>query len=445
MIASIVLTFDHLPLSLLGCYGASWIDTPGFDRLSAEGLTWDRLLTSEGRWLIDGPAAQSPWELRGADLLTRWVQHAAVVGESVAGGGGPQPVLHVVATAERLAMLPPSLDFERHVVAAGEEIDGNVNLLRRGAELVAELRDQSQPAWLWIAAEGLPTSGLPPIEVHDLYLDELVNGAELLEWLESLAAGGSAAGESSDPAAELWQQVWHRLAEGGSFAINRRPRSPLESKIKRAFAAASTSLIDRELEVFLNEIAGGQTVAAPRLLVAGLAGGLMMHRHASDGLPALGDEALQTPAWLWTVDDARSGVRDRRMLDLESLLAAWLPESSQRSQQSGAEAGGAVLAESAAAGEESRFLTRCRDAQNRPLFSLRTGEWRLIGTGIEVGSEGGPNTGDPIIVTSASGPAADSRVWLFRKPQDAWEVDDLASRELVVVEELLASLHDEAR
>src|SRR5437867_5016313 len=38
----LVLILDRLPLGFLGCYGNDWIDTPGLDRLAAEGVVFDR-------------------------------------------------------------------------------------------------------------------------------------------------------------------------------------------------------------------------------------------------------------------------------------------------------------------------------------------------------------------------------------------------------------------
>ncbi|MEX1097133.1 MAG: sulfatase-like hydrolase/transferase [Planctomycetales bacterium] len=38
---AIVLSFDRLALRILGCYGNAWIDTPHFDRLAAEGVVFD--------------------------------------------------------------------------------------------------------------------------------------------------------------------------------------------------------------------------------------------------------------------------------------------------------------------------------------------------------------------------------------------------------------------
>ena len=38
---ALVVTFDQLPLRMLGCYGNDWIATPHFDRLSAESVVFD--------------------------------------------------------------------------------------------------------------------------------------------------------------------------------------------------------------------------------------------------------------------------------------------------------------------------------------------------------------------------------------------------------------------
>src|SRR5688572_23505202 len=38
---AVVVTFDHLSLNFLGCYGNTWIDTPHFDRLAAGCVVFD--------------------------------------------------------------------------------------------------------------------------------------------------------------------------------------------------------------------------------------------------------------------------------------------------------------------------------------------------------------------------------------------------------------------
>ena len=43
---ALVVTFDQLPASILGCYGNEWIETPHCDRLAASGLVSDHCWAS---------------------------------------------------------------------------------------------------------------------------------------------------------------------------------------------------------------------------------------------------------------------------------------------------------------------------------------------------------------------------------------------------------------
>lgn len=61
---TVILTFEGLASSALGCYGSSWNETPSIDELAAGGVVWDR-------WT-------SPDERRG-HLLSRWISESGRV------------------------------------------------------------------------------------------------------------------------------------------------------------------------------------------------------------------------------------------------------------------------------------------------------------------------------------------------------------------------------
>src|SRR5262249_33633447 len=54
---AIVLVLRGLHLGYLGCYGNDWIDTPGLDRLAAEGIVFDQHYAD----CPDGAAARRAW------------------------------------------------------------------------------------------------------------------------------------------------------------------------------------------------------------------------------------------------------------------------------------------------------------------------------------------------------------------------------------------------
>ena len=77
----IVLTFEGLVTSALGCYGSSWNSTPAVDRLASLGCVWDRWIAPSDdprevfkRWMQTETGGEDwlhPWRHRGrTDLIT---------------------------------------------------------------------------------------------------------------------------------------------------------------------------------------------------------------------------------------------------------------------------------------------------------------------------------------------------------------------------------------
>ena len=70
---AIVLKFDHWPLSYLGCYGNTWIETPNLDRLAAQLLAaCDAAATGSAISLQVAPLAHEPPLLVAEVLRAIW-------------------------------------------------------------------------------------------------------------------------------------------------------------------------------------------------------------------------------------------------------------------------------------------------------------------------------------------------------------------------------------
>src|SRR5204863_9496231 len=54
---AIVLSFDHLHLGHLGCYGNDWVETPNLDRLATQAVVFDRHFAED----LDPEAANHAW------------------------------------------------------------------------------------------------------------------------------------------------------------------------------------------------------------------------------------------------------------------------------------------------------------------------------------------------------------------------------------------------
>ncbi len=162
---AVLLTFDRLPAHMIGCYGNEWIETPGFDALAAESHVFERHLVE-----LPGPAGAShPWWTGKFEFFSR--PTGTTVFQSLTADG-----VRCRMVTERTEGLPhQGLDsIER--VAGSDGLDVPhvdvpfARLVQRGQELIAEL---DAPELLWLHSEGVPSPWLPPEFFAGLYLDEL--------------------------------------------------------------------------------------------------------------------------------------------------------------------------------------------------------------------------------------------------------------------------------
>ncbi|TWU07073.1 Sulfatase [Symmachiella macrocystis] len=54
---AVIVSFERLPLGLLGCYGSQWVQTPSFDQLATESIVFDQHFGEN----FDPQAAQQAW------------------------------------------------------------------------------------------------------------------------------------------------------------------------------------------------------------------------------------------------------------------------------------------------------------------------------------------------------------------------------------------------
>ena len=186
----VVLTFDRLPASLLGCYGNEWVETPHFDRLAAESTVFASAFAE-----IPGPAsAEHPWWTGRFEFFGR-AESQGLRDEGQAAGDGSRTLFEILAESdvsyrflsEREEGLPPrrvaveneSASESCFEFVAGEEgLDaehGDVpfaKLVQRATEIL-DGRGNDQPDLLWLHSRGVPSPWLPPEFFAGLYLDEL--------------------------------------------------------------------------------------------------------------------------------------------------------------------------------------------------------------------------------------------------------------------------------
>ena len=354
---ALVITFDQLPASILGCYGNEWIDTPGLDRLAARGFVADQCWTSHA-----GPAT--------ADDVFAAAQTAAL----------RMVILQETGT---------DVDFSQVPGARIRELSGETGSAAKPARIpMAELVRAAQAEWassspqaaqlVWLHARGLTVPALPPDGFAELYYDEFED----------------------------------RAVHVATLPDEERQRHP-------AASAGMVSLLDhwigQQLELVLGESAESSEVLVAVTAARGVAWQPMPNTFGP--LDVLRSPTTQVPLLICgTGAEARSipaGDRSSRLLstrDLGSLLAWWFPSANAN----------AVSWPEWLAGRTAAHQAGVETVSPHSGRRLTTQEWGLI---------------LPAKSADATYPA-EAGPLLFRKPEDAWEVNNVSSVSLDTVDRL---------
>lgn len=168
---AIVITFDRLPAEFLSCYGNEWMETPSLDRLAARSAVFEQHFVE-----IPGEAGPShPWwtgrfEFFHAEEET----HEPTTLAQLRAAG-----VKCRLVAESLEGLPTDLFDESEEVAGVDGLDVAseavpfARAVQRACEIWQSL-PQDEATLLWVHSRGVPTPWLPPQFFAELYLEELI-------------------------------------------------------------------------------------------------------------------------------------------------------------------------------------------------------------------------------------------------------------------------------
>lgn len=379
---AVVVTFDRLAMRLLGCYGNEWIETPNLDRFATAATLFDHHFTDSV-----GPRAGLSW-LTG--------QHAMrpAAASAVAGIGdrlrlaGISSHLMVADNAVSIPWQSGGFDQTDHVKAKEglEAAPANVpiaKLVQAGQALLKQ--PASSPRLLWLHCSELK---LPPEGFASLYFEDFEErGIQLAEM----------------PQSEWPEQI--------------------------AVAAGAMSLVDHWLGELLSQI---QAMSAdqPTLVIIAAARGRSWMNEFVAATPSvrghspaavLRDQETQSPLFVAVIGGDRhaelAGIRSPRLvqsLDLVPTILDWfgIPMEAKEFE-------GRSLLEEAVSLAPSRPAVLVGDDQND--FGIRTLDWNcLIRT-----ATGATPTLDDVRFGDGKWPEA---VQLFSKPDDIWDVTDLATQ-----------------
>ncbi len=371
---AICLVIDRLHAGFLGCYGNAWTGTPQLDRLACESFVADSML-------IDTPKLEtlcrSYWQ--GAHALR---PEAADPAPTLAGVLADAGVGTALVTDEgAVARHPLAVEFDELIelesvdaVQPARQID-QTRLGRCFAQLIDRVELASEPFFLWCHLRGLAAAWDAPLELRQAYT------------------------EPGDPEPSLSTEVPSRR-----LADDFDPDDLL--RFTHAYAGQVT-LLDTCIGA-LHEFLRTSRVGQETLLVLLSARGFPLGEHGRLGPcdEALHGELVHVPALLRFPDEMAAGVRSGALVepaDLMPTLLDWWGHT-----------------EHIGSGRDKSLLPLIRE-------DVDTVRDRLIVTG----SDGQRAIRTPAWYLRAGDPPE-----LFAKPEDRWEVNDVADRCRNVAERL---------
>jgi arylsulfatase A-like enzyme len=452
---ALVVTFEHLPLNFLGCYGNTWIETPNFDRLAAEGIVFDSCFAVDlsaaaaelrgDSW--EEPPREAAWWTGRSWRASR--SGSALHGETPA-GAAPTVIDALVRAGVRatLCLEAPSpshcwprfnelrrVNAECEAASAQARLQSPHSALRTPHSTLAEhpfaqladlgvecLRNPSAPGpWLlWLHSRGVPSPWVPPREVAGMYWDEFFQPEALLVALDAAGVPLDAAlsADDVDPE-ELLNGSIDTLAAHGLFSRGHAPAASDASALRRAVYAAYVSALDSwfgKLSRAWSELAADDSV----LIVTAASGDLTApHPQVSAGCPPLVDGLVHVPLLVRLGRGEPPGTRRRALVslaDLAATLAEWFGVP---------------------------FDTGDKDS--RSLVPLLAGAEDSVRDVVHFGADGigwGVRMDKfSLLVPAAAGSPADgdvsARPRMFHKPDDVGDVHDVAEQHPDLVEQLV--------
>ncbi|HEY2253204.1 MAG TPA: sulfatase-like hydrolase/transferase [Planctomycetaceae bacterium] len=422
---AVVVTFDHLHLGYLGCYGNDWIETPNLDRLATTAVVFDRHCCEN----IDPTAANHAWwngiyqfaldahRQRRCPSFLDELQAAQVDTHLIVESDGRDDTA-VAPPFGRVSTVRGADGFD---VAEGETPFART--VKRCAALLTESSGDSMPALLWIKSRGVPVPWVPPRQFADLYLEEFGlaarsdddgSGADVDE------PDGADRGDPEDP------------EESAAGAAAAPVDDSLDWRYAAAMYAAYVTLLDRWLGQLLAAIDESPGWKESLLIVcAGAGQSLGEHGALVDERIPLRAECLQTPLWVRVPGSDQAGTRRQALVqtvDLAPTLLEWFYRHAQGTPVQTSPEGAPTRGHS--------LLPVIYNTVN----SHR--DMALMGNGR---SEWGIRTDEFFYVEPGDRPDETKRsaAVLFEKPHDRWDQFDVLSQFPQVSEDLRSRLRQQ--
>jgi arylsulfatase A-like enzyme len=422
---AIVLSFDRLPVGFLACYGNNWIETPNFDRFAAQSATFHQhfaeslvLDTVRHAWWSGCYECRRQKELQARELLP------AVL---AAQGVTMRLLLETAAQSDQSTQ-----DLSRLFPEWSESIAGTDGLevapndtpfLRLIARVQRDLRllrtSRSEPWLLWIKSRGVPIPWLPPADYARLFLD--IDDEPPEDDLEERDA--EELDQTDGTLLELSDSQFDDLLRSASCLPPDRAARDAMSDIDRALTrkvlGGYLALLDTGVGRLLETIDQSGS-SAPTLVLITAAQGLTVHAPGvlRDEWEPAAEETVHVPLMIRGADVHR-GVRRHSLTQPVDIFPTLLEWFGLEPLDAGLD-GRSLLAESRGDQSEPRQVAFATDGGD--LTTVRTPNHYFVQKGVPKSAE----------------PDSEPAQRLFAKPEDAWEVNDVAGQNPGLVEDLAA-------
>jgi len=392
----VCLIIDRLHVGQLGCYGNAWIATPGFDRLAADGFLFDQALAESPELadfyaaLISGVAARAQNEETAAQASL--IERLAAAGVASTLISDDPTIADLPSSAGLADVIQVPCEGATDTAATLEE----TQLARYFAVAIEWLQSAKEPFCLFAHCGSLGATWDAPYEYRERYADEDEPAPP-----EGAAVPALTLDEDYDPD----ELLGICQAYAGQVSALDTCVAALVAQLEQAPCGQRTLLV----------------VMSPRGFPLG------EHRRIGDVPMPPHAELSHVPLIVHFPDQTGASDRSPALVqprDLAPTLLEWfgLPGAQGSSQESPATIGRSLLP--IARGEQDAFRDRTLVACGN-WRAIRTPAWFLC-----VDSAGE--------TSNASGNAVNAQ--LFTKPDDRWELNDVADRCQNVVELLSAHL-----
>ncbi len=445
---AIVITFDRLPAEFLSCYGNEWIETPAMDRLAARAAVFEQHFAE-----IPSPAGPNhPWWTGRFEFFS---SHKATSPTALAELRTAGVKCHLIA--ESLESLPTELFDHAEEVSGADGLDEAsetvpfARAVQRAGEVWQAL-PADENALVWVHSRGIPTPWMPPQFFAELYLEELIplEEDEDSEEPDEQTPAARRARQIRQAARDMLEQLGSdeelreivlsedlfapEVEEGEAVSITDDPEVlDLLHRMSRLLFGSYVTLLDHWLGKLLDTC---WPTSNETLLMVSAACGQSLNERA-DFLPPdlIEDQAselvhagLRTPLLLLPGESSTLGTRHHDLVqppDVAATLLDWFKVTSSSTS-------------------DGASLLKCLDANPDPErvawhfsplgeIGLRTSDRLLRGLSNE----------DVVGHDFAEGP--DLPGLMFVKPEDIWDLCNVAAQEPAEHRRLLVRLADRLR